>query len=151
MAEAARDLWPEDIDVEGVVPPVVILRKQASLLTDKTKGLVRGEVESEEKPLDSVEEYLADALKPDYRIEYTHNLVLTVPALQGYRYVLLSVIHDFQPYPCRVIFHPAQAGDLGRERGVPDEGTFVLWLREAFARRETKRVVQALLRQAQET
>ncbi|HUT93491.1 MAG TPA: hypothetical protein VMY37_28765 [Thermoguttaceae bacterium] len=151
MAEAARDLWPPDIDVKSVVPPVVILREQASLLAERTRSLVRGEVESEEKLAESVEQYLTDALKPENRIEYKHTLVLVTPALESYRYVLLSVRHDFQPYPCRAVFHPDPTWDIEGESSLPNEQEFVGWLKHMLARPETKRVIQALLYQAQES
>jgi len=153
MAKAARDLWPQDIDVESLIPPVVILREQASLLAERTRGLVRAEVESEEKPAADVEGYLADALRPESRIEYTHTLVLVTPALQSYRYVLISVRHDFQPYPCKALFHPDHPDptwDMAGETGLQNEQEFVDWLKHMLARRETKRLIQALAHQAQQ-
>jgi hypothetical protein len=150
MAEAARDLWPQDIDVKSVVPPVVILREQASLLAERTRGLVRGEVESAETPADELEEYVADALKPENRIEFTHTLLLVAPALENYRYALLSVKHDFQPYPCKATFHPNPSLSTATEPDVSGEQEFVSWLKHVLASRETRRVIQALIYQAQE-
>ena len=40
------DLWPKDISEISIKSPVAILREQASLLGQKTKGLVTAEVKS---------------------------------------------------------------------------------------------------------
>ena len=46
MAHNIPDLWPDDIAVTSLQVPVTILRQQATLLGEKTKNLVEGEVSS---------------------------------------------------------------------------------------------------------
>lgn len=43
-----NDLWPEDIYAEEVLSPAEILESQATLLNQKTNGLLTGSVESHE-------------------------------------------------------------------------------------------------------
>ncbi len=78
------------------------------VLGKKTKGLVVGEVESESRPIEQVEEYVEEAIPPGERFRHTHTLYLKAPSLD-YRYALVSVAHDFPPYPCSAIFRPAPA------------------------------------------
>jgi hypothetical protein len=50
MANPVRDLWPEDVTVTDVLPPVAIMRQQAALLGDKTQNLVQAEVTTKAAP-----------------------------------------------------------------------------------------------------
>lgn len=157
MSEARRNLWPDAINVTAIIPPVVILREQAALLAERTKGLVRGEIESRTEPVDEVEEYLHQAISPEELFTHVHTMYLVAPALDNYQYALLSVRHDFQPYPCAARFHPlpstppreGRLAQLTTERenpaGVQGEEAFVDWLREVLSRHETTRIIQALI------
>lgn len=140
MATAERDFWPESVNVEAVIPPAVLLREQAALLAEKTKGLVRGEVTTTEQRFESVEEYLQEAIPPDGFVEYVHTLYLVVPALGNYRYALLTVRHDFQPYPCVVEYLPSRSSHK-----VEWERDFPPYLKFCLGRGETTRVIHALL------
>ncbi len=151
MSETKRDLWPDAIDVTFTVPPVVILKEQASLLADRTQGIVRGEVESTAEPAEQTDDYLEDTLPADMRVIHAHTFYLVAPALEGYRYALLSVRHDFAPYPCAVSFHPLPEG-ISTKRTFPyavtevkSPGLFVEWLEAALSRNETIRVILALI------
>lgn len=152
MSQTQRDLWPDDVQYDAVVPPVVILREQAGLLREKTKGLVVGEVESIDQPADEVEDYVREAFGEEKPIVHTHTLYLVAPALD-YRYSLLSASHDFEPYPCVARFHPATEPDikvLPEHRGdipeeVHSEEAFLDWLQAVLSRQETKRVIYALI------
>jgi hypothetical protein len=138
----------------------VLLREQASLLGERTKGLVLGEVESSERPVEGFETYVDEALSAETRVVHSHTLYLVAPALDNYQYALLSVEHDFQPYPCRGRFHPVPVeggeGIGGEDEGyftnpasISSEHTFVDWLRIALSQRETTRVIHALIYRVQ--
>ena len=137
---------------------LVLLREQASLLGERTKGLVRGEIESSERPVDGFETYVNDALSAEIRVVHSHTLFLVAPALGNYQYALLSVAHDFQPYPCRARYHPklpdGEGSSVGMSHGgvqcrnpgtAADEDEFVRWLRIALSQPETTRVIHALI------
>ncbi len=44
MSTHTQDLWPTDIATTELRSPVAILREQATLLADKTEGLVIGQI-----------------------------------------------------------------------------------------------------------
>ena len=162
MSEARRDFWPDVVDVTAIITPLVLLREQASLLGERTKGLVRGEIESSERPVDGFEPYVDQALSAETRVADSHTLFLVAPALDNYQYALLSVEHDFQPYPCRARYHPtlpdgegtsavmSHAGGQCRNPGTAaGEDEFVKWLQIALSQRETTRVIHALIYRVQ--
>jgi hypothetical protein len=46
VAEASSDLWPEEIAVVTVRPPVALLKETAADLGRRTKNLVVGEIKT---------------------------------------------------------------------------------------------------------
>ena len=138
----------------AITPPIVILREQAALLGERTKGLVRGEIESRTEPLEKVEDYLDQAISPNELVTHVHTMYVVAPALDNYQYALLSVRHDFQAYPCHANFHPVPPAEsvifsarrlLPNPASIEDEEAFVHWLGVVLSRSETTRVIQALI------
>jgi hypothetical protein len=87
MLDTIPNLWPTDI-VLNVVSPLAILRTQAGLLSEMTKGLLTAEVATVETDNGAVR----------------HLLDLIAPALNGYRHRLMSVTHRRDMiYPVTVI------------------------------------------------
>ncbi len=129
MAESTRDLWPPDLGVPPLVPPVAILREQAALLSQKFKGFLEGEVvtRAERGPSDRAHPFL-------------HEFRIRAPALGDYRYELFDVRHDFELYPVIVRFYP---GDL--ELNADSEESFLKLLKQIFSFDSTRRVIGALL------
>jgi hypothetical protein len=82
MTATIPNLWPDDIKVD-VLPPLVILRAQASKIHQLTKGVLLGEVTSTEDSDGFV----------------THRLDLIAPALDNRRARILSVTHREGFYP----------------------------------------------------
>jgi hypothetical protein len=123
------DLWPEDISHEiSVIMPVNILREQASALTERTKGLLEGLVQS---------------FKPNRPDEdFHHTLSIVAPALDNYQHTLLWVYHGISGYPARV-----ETPD-GQLRSGLGQDAFVETLKAIFAQDQTKRIIQALLAQS---
>ena len=147
MSEARRDLWPDAVDVTAITPPIVILREQAALLGEKTKGLVRGEIESRTEPLEKeeFEDYLGAALSPKELLGHVHTLYLLAPALDNYQYALLSVKHDFQAYPCYADYHP----DQDFSHYVENEEALLSWLGLVLSKPPTVRIIHALISRVQ--
>ena len=145
MSEARRDLWPDAVDVSAITPPLVILREQAALLGERTKGLVRGEIESRTEPVEKFEDYLGEALSSEELVAHVHALYLVAPALDNYQYALLSVKHDFQTYPCYAYYHP----DSDWSQTIESEEGLLVWLKRVLSRKQTIRVIHALISRVQ--
>lgn len=137
MTNEMEDLWP-DLKPAAIVTPAYILKTQAAALSQKSKGLLQGEVETWSR-----EEYIY------------HRFYLVVPALDNYRYALLSLHHSPTGYPVHIDGSPIQtpntrANSWGgtSDHGIPDERSFRSWLREAFNAPETRRILESLMAQA---
>ena len=122
------DLWPEDInDESNLVMPIQILREQAAALTQRTKGIIEGEVRSPKSSDDS----------------FVHEFVLVAPTLDGYAHRLIVIIHTIAGYPVEV-----HSRALGKRRIVDSQDDFLGCLREIFNHPETKQIIQALIAQS---
>lgn len=131
-----------DLGLETVVTPVSVLRTQAKLLGERTRGLLEGEVKT--------------FTQGGY---VYHDLNVVVPALDNYRYRLLRVHHPMSLYPVFVDEEPMPFGSMRPikpiqpvqmlgEDGLKDEDALLEWLRQALAREETKRILANLYAQA---
>lgn len=86
------NLWSTDIKTE-VLSPAVILRTQASLLGQMTRGILEAEVVTDQKNEPEDEDDMVDL-----------GLFVVAPALDNYRHQLIRVIHQVQlVYPATVI------------------------------------------------
>ncbi|MGA2741241.1 MAG: hypothetical protein ABSG65_27855, partial [Bryobacteraceae bacterium] len=90
MPELNEDLWPSDLGIAStIVTPAAILRTQATLLGEKTKGILEAAVET----------FSANN-------DIYHRFVIKVPALGNYRYTLFQVHHPVTLYPVVVDQEP---------------------------------------------
>jgi hypothetical protein len=135
-----ENLWPSDLELETIITPVSILRTQANLLGERTRGMLVGEVKTWTK---------GDTIH--------HALDVVVPALENYRYRLLKVHHSMALYPVFVDEEPTRHGpspvkglteSLNEATGLKDEDALREWLRQTLAREETKRILANLYAQA---
>jgi hypothetical protein len=135
----SEDLWPSDLGLETIVTPVSILRTQANLLGERTRGMLVGEVQTWTT---------GDIVR--------HALNVVVPALDNYKYTLLKVHHPVMLYPVFVDEEPVPYGrirmisQIGTPDGfaLKDEDALREWLRETLARQETKQILAHLYAQA---
>jgi hypothetical protein len=118
-----------------------ILREQAGLLTQRTRGVLRGEVET----------WTAGG-----QVTFAFNIV--VPSLGGYKYILFAM-HYFptepRGYPVFVDTAPKGVFSEGSPDEKPsvagridNENEFRNWLRLTFNSDEAKRLVESLYGQA---
>ncbi|GAB4231481.1 MAG: hypothetical protein Kow00121_59790 [Elainellaceae cyanobacterium] len=142
------DLWPEGIETNRVKSPVTILREQGSLLGQKTKNLVQGEVMES-----SGRENL-----------FVYSFFIVAPALSHYRYKLFTIRHDVSLYPVRVDVEDRIFDEVDSQfqtgRSDPDgepllsylqadsEEKFLELLREIFKSQKAIQVVTSLLSQS---
>lgn len=118
----AEDFWPANIAESSLVTPVSILREQAALLGEKTRQLLKGEVQTSTN---------GNLL--------VHSFAVVAPTL-GYRYELFSVQHTATFYPLVVRF-------VGNPTQVMSEDEFKNKLKEILAAPQTVNVVHSILAQ----
>lgn len=78
-----ENLWGDLSDLETVQTPKAILQQQAALLTSATRGVLHGFVTNVETA----------------HLGFEYDLEVVVPALNNYRYELLSIYHGVDIYP----------------------------------------------------
>lgn len=124
------DLWPEDIGLDtNVLMPVNIMREQAAKLTERTKGLLEGQIDSSAPAMGSK--------------DFMHTFYIVAPALDNYRHILFWVLHEVTGYPVSV-GAPGEGANFTAE----DQESFVAKLKAIFADEKTKTIIQALLAQS---
>lgn len=123
MPEEIPDLWPADIGTGKLQSPVAILRREASLLGEKTSQLVTAEVTTQSQGE-----------------HFIHAFILVCPALDNYRYELFKVQHRLTFYPMTFI-----TGGGGISLSTQEE--FLGRLRVIFSSQDTKNIVHSLLAQ----
>jgi hypothetical protein len=130
-----NDLWPDEIaPAEGEVPPITILKQQASLLGLRTKNLIEADV---------------DTGTTDYQRHLRHTLFLVAPALNFYRYPLLEVEHPVtQMYPALIRVTSDDPSASNTEIRAENEDEFKAALKGVFANAQTKRLIGNLLAQS---
>ena len=134
MPNGTEDLWPADVGITTIVPPLAILRRQAAILGERTQHLLEGEVDT-----------LAEG------DQFRQLFYIAAPSLD-YRYKLFEVRHGVSGYPVyfsnegrRQVFPAFGTASVPQELDTPEE--FVKWLRQILNSEETKRVVGSLLSQ----
>lgn len=125
MSSVIPNLWPDDLVPEEVRTPKEILEFQAEQLSEASRGLVRGEVVSQNE---------------DSSTAHFFNLVAS--ELGGYRYRLLTVIHDRElAYPCRLY---TQVPMSAVEMIDLDQTKLLESLGRVFGDQSTRSILQAL-------
>jgi hypothetical protein len=121
------DLWPADFGKLDDTPPITILREQADLLAKKTQGIIVATITSSKM-----------AGPTSGRDQIRHMFSLTVPTLDNYSYLLMTVSHPIELYPANVSTHT----DESFLANSPTE--FMNVLQKVFAADRTLRVIQSL-------
>lgn len=124
------DLWPDDVVIRDMKPPVGILREQAAFLGEKTEKGVTGNVRSMNTSDDAI----------------VHSFEVMATESDNFAYKLFTVKHklaDF--YPLEMVrFNPRE------EISVSTEAAFLEKLKEIFHAAETRRIISNLMAQNQE-
>lgn len=123
-----KNLWGELPSGELLTSPSAILREQAEILTDHTKGLLVGKV-------------VPGGQAKDDSMLFHFDIV--APFLNDYRYRLISVHHPVTLYPVKM---------MDRLRSIEttsnSEEEFVENLANTLASDETRQIIAALLAQS---
>jgi hypothetical protein len=127
----ATSFWPNEILQTSAKPPAVILREQAENLTEMTTGALVGEVTTIGVGSGRI----------------GHSPAIVVPALNDYRYTLVTVYHGPELYPVNLKCLPTDpdARPLGTAANEAEYGAL---LRDALNSSEVKKVLAGLYAQA---
>ena len=158
--ESIVDLWPDDLEVTDLVPPVTILKQQAVLLGKKTKNLLEGQVATFSDAsglmggfgggMGGTPRGIANASVPaqgfvnantSTQTTFYHTFDLVASTLNGYKYTLFSASHNISMYPISITFN-------GQRRDCNTEQEFLQALRDIFNSDETRRIISALVAQS---
>jgi hypothetical protein len=82
-----ENLWSGTIDVPKTIPPVTILRQQATMLGQTTKGILQAEVKH---------------YNEEFSKGFVYDFLILAPALGNYKYQLLEIRHDVELYPVKI-------------------------------------------------
>ena len=121
-------------DVTEVRTPLSILREQANALTEQTKGVLVGMVEVYRDSQDG---------------DLTINLEVSVPALNGYRYRIISYRQPVELYPGTFSGDPIAKIAISNGR-VIDEEQFITYIKVVLSSERIRRVLGTLLSQAKD-
>jgi len=80
------NLWPAEIEVAEITPPVTILHQQAEMLGQLTNNKVLGDVRVRDGEGDV----------------FTYDFYIAAPALNNYRYKLLTISYSIDLYPVTI-------------------------------------------------
>lgn len=138
-----EDFWPAIENVEDAHSPVVLLRKQAEKLTDKSGRRLRGRVSTTTGRLGM------DAMRALGKVDdiystdnFTHVFSIDVPSLEDYSYRLFTVSHGIDSYPV------TYEDENHLWQALADEGKFTFWLKQTLSSEKTKRILNTLAGQA---
>lgn len=135
---------------------MAILRQQAGLLTEKTRGMVVGRIdtsyESHPKitdPSGKVAEFLLQSVEVGKSLEFAstishHEFILVVPALGGYEFELLAVEHDESLFPLVIA-----SADLDEKFNIcPNLSNFLNTLKAFLNSKKSRLIIRTLMARA---
>ena len=139
------DLWPTDISHSRMRAPVTILREQALLLDEKTKGVVKASVK---RIVSDSESNITD------NDIFKYEFFIIAPPIADFHYRLFTISHGIELYPISVAFDNYSRHDFAdnenEKRQINSETDFIDALRTIFSSKKTKKVIHAMLAQSAE-
>jgi hypothetical protein len=127
-----QNLWP-DFLTEDTKTPRAILQEQAAYLAKRTNNALLGEVWQ---------------LKNSQNENLVYSFNIVAPALQNYRYQLLTVSYTMPGYPVSLGISWIDEEDsylIGYYEDIQNEEVFIKSIEEVFKNHKTQKVISALL------
>ncbi|MFD2571129.1 hypothetical protein ACFSUS_10820 [Spirosoma soli] len=121
-----QNLWP-DFAIETTKSPKAILKEQAGYLMAKTNNLLSADVQTGQNNQDSI----------------VHDFYIVAPALNNYRFRVLTIVHEAIYYPLTVFWDKYNV-DFTAE----NQEEFIELLRKIFKDPSTIQVISSLLSQS---
>jgi hypothetical protein len=123
-----KNLWGELPEMDDTVTPLMIMRDQANVLRDATKGVLVANIET----------------TPLAMGRMRHDFYLVAPLLNNYRHLLFSVEHGIEAYPVSVTVTFAHVNPKNK---VPckDQTAFENLLAIILKHKETQSALSSLI------
>ncbi len=125
---AIKNLWGEFDNLPPIKPPVAILREQAQILEQATKGLLIGKIVP----------YLKDN-------EFEYTFYINAPSLNNYSYYVVTIFHNILLYPALI----NQKREKDNAIRCEDVENLEIALGKIFSSPEIRKVIAGLLAQIQ--
>ncbi len=136
-----KNLWGELPQSENIRTPYTILKEQASLLTEITKGLLIGEVNISPEVDDVIK--FASSILGERSQSFVAFLRIKAPSLNNYTYSVVKIQYPIKLYP--VLVKSLVVENFQRECSSEEE--FEKALGQILSSQEVKQVISALLAQ----
>jgi hypothetical protein len=127
---SAENMWGEINDPVNQRTPTSILREQASILNQLTKGVLIGSIEQE----------------PTTNNTLAYNFAITAPAINNHKFTILTVQYSITIYPLSLTDRTTQV-----QRQCLNEEGFTSTLKGILSSMQVRRVISALLIQSQDS
>ena len=122
-------MWGEISSPVDERTPTSILREQAAILNQLTRGVLIGSVEQE----------------PTTNNTLLYTFAITAPAINNHRFLILTVQYSLTIYPLTLTDHTTQV-----QRQCLNEEAFTSTLKNILSSNQVKRVITALLVQSRD-
>jgi hypothetical protein len=126
---SAENMWGEINDPVNQRTPTSILREQAAILNQLTKGVLIGSIEQE----------------PTNNNTLIYNFAVTAPAINNHKFSILTVQYSITIYPLTLTDRTTQV-----QRQCLNEEAFASTLKGILSSTQVKRVISALLIQSRD-
>jgi hypothetical protein len=136
-----KNLWGELPKSENIRTPYTILKEQASLLTEITKGLLIGEVKLSSE-VDALSKF-ASSIIGEQSQSFVAFLRIKAPSLNNYTYSVVKIQYPIKLYP--VLVKSLVVENFQSECSSEEE--FENALGQILSSQEVKQVISALLAQ----
>jgi hypothetical protein len=136
MSIPIPDLWPEELGNTSDIAPIAILKTQASLLGQKTRGLVTGKIQK----------FRFEDEDNDDRSRMLHSFSLVAPAIGNYRVDLFYMeSHLEELYPITIVVYPRSTEALTIKHKIETESALHEILKKIFSASETLKVIRSIV------
>ncbi len=123
-------MWGEIVEPVGERTPTSILREQALVLSQLTKGVLIASIEQE----------------PTANNTLIYNFAITAPAINNHKFAILTLQYSITIYPLTLTDHTTHV-----QRQCLNEEAFTSTLNGILSSTQVKRVIAALLIQSKDS
>ncbi|MGO8837607.1 MAG: hypothetical protein ACLQAH_16425 [Limisphaerales bacterium] len=127
---STENMWGEIVEPVGERTPTSILREQALVLSQLTKGVLIASIEQE----------------PTANNTLIYNFAITAPAINNHKFAILTLQYSITIYPLTLTDHTTHV-----QRQCLNEEAFTSTLNGILSSTQVKRVIAALLIQSKDS